>query len=657
MRHNLHLIILLAVLHFFVQGAWAQVGVYDETQLREAINEAKYNIIIGGDIILNGEIAIEDNRNITIDLNGFTINRGLIEPAIYGHVFAVTSGCSLTINDSGGSGMITGGYCDNSGYGNSDSGGAIHNMGTVTINGGAISGNHSPHSGGAIHNAGTLIINGGTISDNEAKGYGGGAIANSGTVTINGGTISGNTSRSYGGGIYNGSAGTLNLYGGVITGNNSTDAYGCGIASEGTLNMQGNVTIKDNTKDDLFLYPGNVINVVGAITSGEGSIGLHMKHPGVFTSGYGASATAINPFFISKAPKGTLLVVEDGEYRMAFNYLNASLTESGELDVSEAYTPGSFTDFNTLAESDSISLTESWYVVSESRTVSNRVWAKGETHIILCDGVTLTLDRGLMANGPRDNAILHIHCQSFGDLMGRLVANQSSPSYPAIGAGQAEVVGTIIIHGGDIEANGADYGAGIGGGEDASGADLTIFDGVVHATGGSGAAGIGGGARGAGGNVFIYGGEVIAQSDDGAAIGGGVSILNTGEITLGDMKLSVGDSCLYWNDRIASCQSTGTVHLQVCDSHSYDYMVSETHHTGICHFCANSVTEPHDFGADDICTVCNYRKGDDPAGIVPTIVTIDRDGTYRYYDLQGLRLSDKPRNGLYIVDGKVRLSK
>ena len=46
-------------------------------------------------------------------------------------------------------------------------------------------------------------------------------------------------------------------------------------------------------------------------------------------------------------------------------------------------------------------------------------------------------------------------------------------------------------------------------------------------------------------------------------------------------------------------------------------------------------------------------NGSETNGIVaPTIHTIDRDGTHNYYDIQGRRLNDKPRHGVYIQNGK-----
>ena len=43
---------------------------------------------------------------------------------------------------------------------------------------------------------------------------------------------------------------------------------------------------------------------------------------------------------------------------------------------------------------------------------------------------------------------------------------------------------------------------------------------------------------------------------------------------------------------------------------------------------------------------------DGATGIVPTIRTIDRDGTENYFDLQGHRLNSKPNKGIYIENGK-----
>ena len=46
-----------------------------------------------------------------------------------------------------------------------------------------------------------------------------------------------------------------------------------------------------------------------------------------------------------------------------------------------------------------------------------------------------------------------------------------------------------------------------------------------------------------------------------------------------------------------------------------------------------------------------------PTGIQPTIITIDTDGTSRYFDLQGRLLNGKPEKGVYINNGKKIISR
>ncbi len=48
---------------------------------------------------------------------------------------------------------------------------------------------------------------------------------------------------------------------------------------------------------------------------------------------------------------------------------------------------------------------------------------------------------------------------------------------------------------------------------------------------------------------------------------------------------------------------------------------------------------------------------DETTGIAPTVVTIDRDGTHRYFDLQGRQLKTKPHKGVYIDNGRLMINK
>ena len=74
-------------------------------------------------------------------------------------------------------------------------GGALANLGTLTVSGGAFNSNEvfgAPVSnGGAIYNAGTLTVQGAAFSSNVAYGNGG-DIFSSGTASITGSSFTGN---------------------------------------------------------------------------------------------------------------------------------------------------------------------------------------------------------------------------------------------------------------------------------------------------------------------------------------------------------------------------------------------------------------------------------------------------------------------------------
>ena len=89
----------------------------------------------------------------------------------------------------------------------------------------------------------------------------------------------------------------------------------------------------------------------------------------------------------------------------------------------------------------------------------------------------------------------------------------------------------MTITGGEINANGGNYGAGIGGGDYSSG-KVTISGGEINATGGYLGAGIGGGKEGRG-DVTIEGNTEVnaAGGTGGAGIGGGYGAKNNSNST------------------------------------------------------------------------------------------------------------------------------
>ncbi|MBR1560563.1 MAG: hypothetical protein IJ646_10025 [Clostridia bacterium] len=275
---------------------------------------------------------------MTLDLNGYTVDRNLTKKASDGSVIYVTGG-KLTVTDTSRdkAGRITGGYSESGGgirvYGGdlvleaghitgnqvSTSGGGVHiARGTFTMNGGSIEGNRADSKGGGVNvyayaYDSAFIQNGGSVTDNTAK-HGGGVYEFQnpfeskyrGSYTLNGGSVSGNHATSNGGGVYvEGAAFTLNgggivnnaaqyggglyvmakdeavaLKGGSITGN-TADQKGSGVYhSSGILRLAGGpVTVADNTGDDLYIF--NELNTALAVEgtlNGASNIRVSVEH-------------------------------------------------------------------------------------------------------------------------------------------------------------------------------------------------------------------------------------------------------------------------------------------------------------------------------------------------------------------------------------------
>ena len=150
-------------------------------------------------------------------------------------------------------------------------GGGIANDGPMTVYNSIISENSSYSStvlsiGGGIANVSLLTIKDTLISDNQTVGIGG-AIHNWGTVNLQGATMSGNTASRFipradgglGGGIYNLSLFTISNS--TLNGNDADDTGGA-IWSSGTISIT-NVTISDNSAT---VDGGGVAHTGGTLT-------------------------------------------------------------------------------------------------------------------------------------------------------------------------------------------------------------------------------------------------------------------------------------------------------------------------------------------------------------------------------------------------------
>ncbi|MBQ7521801.1 MAG: DUF2190 family protein, partial [Clostridia bacterium] len=185
--------------------------VTDETTLIAKINAGE-SVKLGAPIILESMLNIPSGKEVTIDLNGYKLDRNLSEAVENGSVIYVSANSKLTVADSSGnnSGLITGGYAD---YG-----GGVYVDGTFVMTGGTISGNTALSNGGGILLlGGSANITGGIIENNTAKIGGGISNDRQTTLEIGEAIIRNNTALSDGGGIY--AFSTLIATGGEISGN------------------------------------------------------------------------------------------------------------------------------------------------------------------------------------------------------------------------------------------------------------------------------------------------------------------------------------------------------------------------------------------------------------------------------------------------------
>jgi len=201
----------LLVVALLVGGAArAESGVDSWSALQDSIDRAGDGEIItlSGDLKAldtDAEITIPAGKRLTLDLNGHVLDSAMNPRQTERKrcVIKIREGAMLTLWDSGGSGVLTGGFHDN---------------------------------GGGVWNLGTLIMEGGCVTGNTALDSGGG-VANYGTMVLTGGSVQGNTALRDGGEVFNEAKARLTVGGDVVIGND--EAKHSGIRNEGALTVIG----------------------------------------------------------------------------------------------------------------------------------------------------------------------------------------------------------------------------------------------------------------------------------------------------------------------------------------------------------------------------------------------------------------------------------
>ena len=193
----------------FMGFARADAAIDSWSALQAAIDRAGAGEVIAltedltaleGDVTLT----VPAGKRLVLDLNGHTLDRNRkVRDKNSGSVITVEAGAMLTLRDSVGTGVVTGGSHDN---------------------------------GGGILNRGTLIMEGGCVTGNTAL-YSGGGVANYGTMVLTGGSVQGNTALRDGGEVFNEAKARLTVGGDVVIGND--EAKHSGIRNEGALTVIG----------------------------------------------------------------------------------------------------------------------------------------------------------------------------------------------------------------------------------------------------------------------------------------------------------------------------------------------------------------------------------------------------------------------------------
>ena len=252
----------------------AATNVKKESALVNAVNKGN-DVTLKADIEMENMLTIPEGVSITLDLNGYSLDRALdYEAQEDGSVILVEEGAELYIKDNSGTnaGLITGGA--------SYFGGGICNYGTLTIQGGTITGNcaydETDGTGGGVNNEGELTMLGGVITENEAN-YGGGLYnAGDGTVTIQQSTYLKKV----------GASSTEITMNAEFTANYAEDGKSHGIFNGGTLNIEGAPNISGNEDNDIYLAYGKKLNITGE-TEVDEPIGIQASGTNpVFTSGF-----------------------------------------------------------------------------------------------------------------------------------------------------------------------------------------------------------------------------------------------------------------------------------------------------------------------------------------------------------------------------------
>ena len=640
----------------------------EEDILRKAIDKLdNVNFKLSNDInITNSTLVIPSNKTMTIDLGGFTLDRGLKgrEWDTGGQVITIREGGTLNLSNGtlkGGWGGDSGGINNEGGTVNlkdvtitgctgDDRGGGICNRsgGTLTMTGGSITNNVSndktgPKGGGGLFNyeGATATLTGVTITGNVAKVYGGGGICNYGALTIDGCTITGNTCKTDGGAIWN--------------------------YSKATLTMKGKNTVTDNTggekSDNVYLPDGLVINVNGSLADSKIGINLE-KGIGTFTSGYKKNNSDVDPATVFNADNAVVFVpaLSGDETALTLQQLVKAASDA------DLRTAASFDGANIQLAGD-IKMSNSTLVIGEGKTVTIDLNGK-------------TLDRGLTSR-DFDHGGQVITVRKGGTL--NLSNGKLTGGYGGNGGGLANEEGTATLT--DVTITGCTG--------DQRGGGISNY-GTLTMTGGSITGNTSNDIKASdtdlvgGGGIYTSGGSTttltgVTITDNKAKVAGGGGVNNWGTVTIDGCTITGNTSKAngggVWNGpgSTINMQGKNTVTDNQDDSKTNNVFLRDgvvitvtgaltDSKIGIRMATPGTFTSGYNANNKDVAPIKFFVSDDDDYTVVlkddevelkanmgTAITDVESRNNVEgiWYDLNGRKLQGKPtQKGVYIIGGK-----
>ena len=293
------------------------------------------NVAAGGILnLLPGTYTGTGNVGLTITKNvniiGTSQNNTIINAVCLNNVFSVNSGVNVTIAN------LT--FAN----GTTSDGGAIYNLGTLTVNNCTFTGNtgtstdYNYGGGGAIYNnGGTSTVNNCIFTGNTVIWYGGAIYNNGGTSTVNNCTFTGNTATSCGGAIYN-NGGTSTVNNCTFTGNTVKNSYGGAyVNNAGTSNVT-NSSFIGNTA---LTFGGAVSNYASMNVSNCIFTNNTVQRGGAFYNAVGTLTVTYSSFVNNSAyDGGSAIYRKSGTVNAQYNWWGSNSNPSSQFYSTVTYT-------------------------------------------------------------------------------------------------------------------------------------------------------------------------------------------------------------------------------------------------------------------------------------------------------------------------------